>query len=323
MTTELLDAFARVRVAAEAHMDKCDKLELPWSEETVTEVAAPQGEPLVHFVPFNKVQEGKGVGADYLWWWLDKATGEAFGMLGQAKVLKWAGKKPTVDVNYKQGKQLGDLLKTAAQFEVAAMYAVYTGGQVSHAAHTMHNMHATDEELNGDGDGVDLAACVPCRRMTIGLISAYQVEIGAESLTDTAQTFLHEYIALEDLVDPDMNAGQVHDRNVPEMQPGELLDWLMEPQTGVREVAKRVFAAVSAQRSLALSLELADPMTVPGEPVFAEVPQDTGHFVGPYFAHFLRGLRKSAPPYVYQAMTGGEVAADVMQAVDGLVIVTV
>lgn len=319
MTTELLDAFARVRVAAEDHMDERDKLGLPWSEESVTEISTHKGAPEVQVVPFNPKQEGGGVGADYLWCWLDKESSECFGMLVQAKVLKWSPKGPTVDVGYKSGKQLKDLLATALQLEVPAIYAVYTGGRLARAEHPLHHMHSD----GSDEPDVDLDACTQCRRMTIGLISAFQVQIGFDSALDTATTFLNDYIALEALVDPALNAGAVHDLNVPEIGDGKLLNWLLHEQLGAREVAKRIFKGASAHRNLAFSKPLTTTLTVPGAPVFAEVPQDNGHYPGPYFAHFLRGLRKSPPSYVLDAMTGGEMPPEIVQAVDGLVIVRV
>jgi len=72
----VLDAFGRVRVAAEQYMDERDRTELGWAEESVTDVAVHKGLPEVRVVQFDRRQEGGGVGADYLWWWLDPASGE-------------------------------------------------------------------------------------------------------------------------------------------------------------------------------------------------------------------------------------------------------
>jgi len=57
-----------------------------WHETTITGIVLQHAHPTVKFVDFNQRQEG-ATGADWLWWWVD-ATGEAFGMLVQAKRLK-------------------------------------------------------------------------------------------------------------------------------------------------------------------------------------------------------------------------------------------
>lgn len=51
-------------------------------------------------------------------------------------------------------------------------------------------------------------------------------------------------------------------------------------------------------RSGQFSAAVAEPITMPGLPIFPDVPQDRGHFPGPYYAHVLRGLRTSLPAYV-------------------------
>lgn len=124
-SNEVLDAFTRVREAAEAHMDELDALGHTWEEETVTNVSVHRGHPVVKVAKFNKVQEGRGIGADYLWWWLDRDADVCFGMLVQAKRLtrnlvrdrmRW-----TLDVRHNGGQQFRDLLQTANDLMVPAM----------------------------------------------------------------------------------------------------------------------------------------------------------------------------------------------------------
>ena len=45
MTAALLDAFGRVRVAAEQYMDERDRTGLGWVEESVTDIAVHKGFP--------------------------------------------------------------------------------------------------------------------------------------------------------------------------------------------------------------------------------------------------------------------------------------
>lgn len=189
MTTsqELLKAFMRVRQAAESHMDARDSAGLGWAEESVTDASAHHGLPEVKMVQFTRHQEGRGVGADYLWWWLSRSTAECFGMLVQAKRLKKTGGNWTVDVRHRDGQQFRDLLKTADFLGVPALYAIYTGGRV----------FRRDLPCRHGGQ----PNCLPCRRMAISLISAYQLSV-VGSPRDTAALVLQESTALEDLVDP-------------------------------------------------------------------------------------------------------------------------
>ncbi|MEP6762545.1 MAG: hypothetical protein ABJA93_14415 [Sporichthyaceae bacterium] len=283
--SEVLDAFTRIRVAAETHMDERDRERLGWSEETVTEVCSHQGLPVVTVIPFNRVQEGRATGADYLWWFLDQTSSACFGMLVQAKRLSRDNGRCKVDIRHKDGKQLADLLATARQLEVPAMYGVYTGGLVYREQ--MPCFHDKEPDCQG------------WRRMAISMISAYQLG-DVWSPTTTADLVLTDSLPLEDLVDPDLVTGAVWDMNLREIPPGQLRGFLLLDQDGPLEVAKRIFKAVCNHRARGFSAASAEPITIPGAPLFPEVPEDTGHYPGPYYRHFLQGLRESPPPYVRQ-----------------------
>ena len=287
-------------------MDELDGLGLGWTEETVTEVAIHKGTPFVKTVSFNKGQEGV-VGADWLWWWLDSKTEECFGMLVQAKRLKREGKNWTLDIRQRKGQQLRDLLASACQLEVPAIYAVYTGGTIFRS--DLPCQHGDPPE------------CATCERMAITVTSAYQL-CAVHSPRDTATLLLAEGITLEDLVDPDEPAGTVEDLNLDNLEVGELRNFLIEPQTGPREVAKRIFQAVSSHRRGAFSHATAEPMTLAGEKIFREVPLDRGHFPGPYFEHFLSGLRKSPPAYVLDLLADAEAPDELQSAIAGVVLIT-
>ncbi|GAB3428387.1 DUF6615 family protein [Flindersiella endophytica] len=281
---DVLGAFTRIREAAEQHMDERERRKLDWSEETVTEVCSHMGYPEVRVIPFTRRQEGT-IGADYLWWFLDQTSSICFGMLVQAKRLTRQNGQWKVDIRHKMGKQLADLVATADQLHVPAMYGVYTGGQVFRADLNCFHDKAPD--------------CLGCRRMAISVISAYQLDT-VMSAVDTADIVFNESLPLEDLVDPSLPGGLVWDVNLKKIPPGQLRDFLRKDQDGPREIAKRIFKAVCEHRMGAFTAASAEPISVPGAPLFPEVPEDSGHFPGPYYRHFLQGLRESTPAYVRQ-----------------------
>ena len=113
------------------------------------------------------------------------------------------------------------------------------------------------------------------------------------------------------------------DLNLTRLGPGELRRFLVDDQREAREVAKRIFRAVSAQRSRAFTAALGEVTTILGAPVFADVPDDQGHYPGSYFPHVLRGLRVSPPPYVLDLMLDRTPPADITDRVAGVVLINV
>lgn len=290
-----LAGFTRIREVAEAHMDKRDLAGDGWSEEGVTEAAVIEGRPHVDVVMFNRNEEGhatNGLGADYLWWWLDSATEECFGMLVQAKRLKRKGNTWHVDVAHRKGKQLADLLRTAKDLQVPAVYAVYTGGRVFREP--LGCQHAKGET----GETSMSEQCLHCRRMAISMVTAYQLSAVWESSKMTADLVLDESVSVEDLVDPAVPSPTVWDINQSELTDPELRNFLRRPQEGSREVARRIFRLVADHRRRAHSAAEAELLPVVGAPIFTDVPKDRGHFPGPYYAHILQGLRTQPPGYV-------------------------
>lgn len=134
--------------------------------------------------------------------------------------------------------------------------------------------------------------------MAISLVTAYQLSSGWESEVMTGHTVLTESIPLEDLVDPAVPADPIWDVNLRGLTNSDLVAFLQRPQDGAREIARRIFRLVAAARAGALSAAVAEPITVPGAPVFDDVPVDSGHFPGAYYVHILRGLRRSQPAYI-------------------------
>ncbi|MFW3170816.1 hypothetical protein PGN05_12360 [Geodermatophilus sp. CPCC 206100] len=288
-------------------MNERDEAELGWTEEAVTAVAVHKGAPAIKVVEFNRQQEGRGVGADYLWWWLDHTSDECFGMLVQAKRLHRRGDSWQVDIRHRNGSQYRDLLATADQFQVPALYGVYTGGLVFREALLCSHRASPD--------------CVRCRRMAISMITAYQLS-SFVSPVDTAELVLTEAVPLEDLVDPSLPAGVVWDLNLSKLGPGDLRDFLVKDQHGPREVAKRIFSSVAKHRRGAFAAALAERTILADEPIFENLPSDTGHFPGPYFPHILRGLRVRPPSYVVDVQVGRPAPLDLVDRLAGVVVVT-
>lgn len=297
-----LAGFTRIRETAEAFMDKRDLAGDGWHEEAVSAVAVIEGRPEVDVVEFSRNQEGRGpnaLGADYLWWWIDSATEECFGMLVQAKRLtRSAGGDWLVDVTHREGKQLGDLIRTSEELGVPAVYAVYTGGRVfREQLPCTHNAEPDpDPEPAPRPEAAD--ECLSCRRMTISMATAYQLRQGAYDPKMTADLVVSESIPVEDLVDPAVPSPPVWDLNLDKLRDPRLREFLLKPQGGSREIARRIFRLVANHRRGAFSADVAEVLPFPGAPLFTDVPEDTGHFPGPYYRHVLQGLRTSPPTYL-------------------------
>jgi hypothetical protein len=66
-------------------MIRADRIGISRREETISELLWVNAQPFVMCADFTH-DEGKAVGADWLWWWVD-GSGECLGMLAQAKRL--------------------------------------------------------------------------------------------------------------------------------------------------------------------------------------------------------------------------------------------
>lgn len=300
----LLEALTRIRGSAEAHMDRQDREGLGWTEEAVTEIAIGAGTPFVKPIPFNRPQESV-VGADWLWWWLDSASHECFGMLVQAKRLKRGRRSWKLDVSHGGGNQQRSLLETADHFEVPAIYGVYMGGLV------LRN----DVPCSHGG----ASPCAACARMAVTLMPAVSLS-PAWDQDVLAELAFAEGVPLEDLGDPSVPAGVVRDVNFRELEEGELRDFLLNDQGGPREVAKHIFKSVSTRRSGQKSAALAERIELVGEQVFQNLPRDRGHFPVAYYPHVLRGLRKNPPSYVRDLVAGVAPSPEIARLVAGVVI---
>lgn len=302
----LLEALTRVRTQAEAHMDHHDRNSLVWSEETVSEIAIGAGLPFVKPIPFNRRQES-AVGADWLWWWLDRSSEECFGMLVQAKRIKHEGKKWKLDVSHGSGKQQLSLIASAQQLEVPAIYSVYTGGMV------LRQDLGCPHRLP--------SPCSACTRMAITMMPAFSLSPAWDQDALAKLTFA-EGVPLEDLGDPLKPVALVKDVNFRGLPDGELRNFLIEEQTGPREVAKKIFRSVSTRRAGQKSAVLTRPVEVAGEQVFHDLPGDRGHFPAAYYPHVLGGLRRNPPNYLRDIMAGFEPPAQIARLSAGVVLIT-
>jgi len=245
------------------------------------------------------------VGADWLWWWVDE-SGECFGMLVQAKRLHHRDGQPQLDLRHNGGQQMTRLFSSANLLQVPAVYALYLGGV------EFRGMRCSEEHSN---------ECERCRRASVSLTTALQAELNSlGSARDAATLALSTSLPLEDFVNPEMTAEPVHDLNLQNLQP-DLRQFLLQRQIGARQVARELFRMVSDDRSMQFSADVADRAVTAADTVFADLPQDMGHFSEPYFRHVLRGLRTRVPDYVHDVVAGQRPPKEITDRVGGIVVV--
>ncbi|MEV3972781.1 DUF6615 family protein [Streptomyces sp. NPDC050698] len=310
--TELRSALVRGREAVDETVAFWLAVNSKREEETATARLCERSAPYLRPITFNRPQEAR-IGADWLWWFIDRDTDRCFGMLCQAKNLKKDGKRWTIgfDQANKNGMQIKLLLSAADSLDVPATYVLYCGNEQYRAGLQCRTHPASD--------------CTICPRAGVSVLSA----LGAEYLYDRdptgcAVTAFQRSQPLEDLVAPKAPDGAMWEVNF-ESCTGDVQKFLNQPQYGAARVAKQLFDQVSALRSTVFtkahpSFELA---VVPrGNPVYDLLPADRGHFSRPYFRDVLRGLRRSVPQYVRDAEAGrvDRLPAEVTAAVDKIII---
>ncbi len=306
--TQPAAAFRSARAAAEEHMARMDQAGSTWHETTVTDIVLTTAHPIVKFADFNQNQEGT-TGADWLWWWVD-STGEAFGMLVQAKRLK-VGKRWTIDFTYPDGtgNQQRKLFVTANELNVAPVYALYLGTQA-------YRGPATCGLSDHDNDD-----CLRCRMATVSVLPAIIATTGGGlNGDDDAEYTIRHSFPLETLGDPTHQPVCRYDLNL-RLVDDALRDFLLQPQQGARLIAKTLFERVSSVRRLQFSAATLDKVAGDTAQVFHEYPSDRGHLGVPYYEHILRGLRVSAPSYVLDLLADQPLPPEVSSKVAGIVVV--
>lgn len=289
---EAVDSHVAVR-AAQGHDSREDAL-----TEILLANAATPGR--VRYAQFNQNQEG-AVGADWLWWFVD-VTGEGFGLLVQAKRLKFERSQPTIDFGYQSGgeSQMDKLFRAADIFGVPAAYVLYCGDRSFRGDLTCGPEHSEVTCNLCDRAGVSIIAGLCASEAVKNNAPVAVIDLGGSGAARDAFT---ASIPLEDLADARPTGLQVADPNL-DVVSGELTSFLLTPQAGARQVAKQFFEGVSHVRRSSFSQAAPAPTVVASTPVFEEVPGDTGHFAFPYFEHILRGLRSSLPAAVTALLDG-------------------
>ena len=286
---------------------------LQWNEETLTDLLLAGSTPAIQVIPFPKRQEGGagGTGADWLWWWIGDG-GECFGMLVQAKRLK---KRSTgawwIDFFYRDGAQQNALLTTSQKWGVAPVYAVYTG-PVDYRSPIECGLSPHPKNLN---------ACSGCHRKSVSILPAILAAPGG--IANDPAGLYEKTRALEELLDP---VGLDPDPWIIPLVDlsltAEVAAFVCEPQGGPRAVARLLLDPVLEVRYGQFSLATANDLERRSDDLlYADLLDDQGHFVEPYFENILRGLRRSPPGYVLDAMNGTMSPSQNLTGVAGLVVV--
>jgi hypothetical protein len=285
-----------------------------WLEEHATERLYMAAWPYVRWVAFNRQQEGV-TGADWLWWWVD-SSGECFGVLVQAKILK---RKPrggwSIDFLHRGGEQMDSLLQAADYFQIPAAYVLYCGNTHYRRGLTCGSRHTPE-------------SCLRCERAGVSIVSALIAKhvagkpvLGFPTADQSAQDAFHWADPVEDLAMPSTMSQPILDLNM-QRASTELRAFLAQEQRGVRHVARLIFSAVSRMRTGQFALSLDEKVDVGVKAaVFGSLPTDSGHFGRQYFPHILRGLRKELPAYVTRVFQGEDAPAWAADRLAGIVLV--
>ena len=203
------------------------------------------------------------------------------------------GSRWHIDFGYQSGdrRQLYKLLDAADLLEVPAAYVLYCGD-------TEYR-----RELACGAQHVALP-CPLCERSSVSALSGPCAKYAVE-YEWTAERAFQRADPLEDLIAPEGDDPRVLDLNIRAV-PSDLREFLLHPQSGARQVAKRFFAQVANVRREAFATAtsvLAPPIS--GR-IFELTPTDQGHFGLAYYDHVLRGLRRSLPDDIRALIQDGE-----------------
>jgi hypothetical protein len=303
------EALVRARVEAEGHMRLAEDAGLTWGEETITELVLANAHPEVISVPFTKRQERR-VGADWMWWWVDD-SGEAFGMLIQAKRLHsdWG-----IDFSYRRGEQMDALRDTARLLGVPDAYVLYLG---TRRFRTGMPVDGRDHfrALHRHNSGV---SCVPG-----WIVRSLTTHPGPK--IEVPRTIARS-APLESLIFQNRFYPPLPPRATLRGQNPELFNFLTARQQGARRVARNVLDLVAERRVQLYRQGGGQEEVILGDQAaIGRVLADPGHGDEPYMASVLQGLRREPPDYVQRALEGEPVDAPIDDAsqLEGMVIVRV
>jgi len=293
------------RVAAEGQMSVLESQGESFEETAITNLLLTTGHPLIRFVKFNQVEEGKWTGADWIWWWIDATTGEAFGAVIQAKRLKRKSSRWWIDFGYDDNRQRSNLFFVGDYFGVVPLYVLYLGtSDYRGGVYCREDSHQPGCEL--------------CRMSTLSAVPALLTVVGGSEFdqTDIAMSY---HVSLEELVDPDVDPQEYWSPDFAGAT-DEFVRFLHEPQAGSRQIARKIVDQIRSARARMFTAATADVSTLPDDAVFPELPDDYGHWSTPYFPHALAGLRASAPEYVRNFLANGETPEGMSGRVGGMAV---
>lgn len=182
-----LPPLTRARIAAEQHMAVFERVDDEWKEETITELILAGGWPELRWATFTRNEEAE-TGADWMWWWVDR-SGACFGMLIQAKRVRWSrAGTPSIDFMYDHGKQRQALQRSARRLQVPAVYALYLG-----TPDPVRERYCPEFPHPGPG-----ARCDRCHRATVSLYASPLVTVGARTKARRSDRALKLAYPLED-----------------------------------------------------------------------------------------------------------------------------
>lgn len=305
----LLSLMRDARLAAELQMSVFESEGEEYEETAITSQLLAMTRPLTRFVKFNQVQEGRWTGADWIWWWVEEGTGESFGAVIQAKRLKKKSSRWWVDFAYKDNQQRRDLMWLGDFYQIVPLYALYLGtsNYRSGAFCRSHDGHAED--------------CQMCRMSTLSVVPAMLTREGGASEFDQTAMALTSHLSLEELVDPSVDPIESWTQDFTSATEA-FMQFMREPQTGSRDIAKKIVKQIEYVRGLQHSLVEEGVAITRSDAVFPQLPDAATHLNVQYFPHALAGLRTAPPDYVQEFLRTGELSND-LPNVGGLAVTTI
>jgi len=304
------------RAAARAHSDA--------PEETLTEILLTRLDAQAQVRLFNRFEESRFTGADWLWWWTDGH--EWFGSLVQAKRMK-AGRR-AYDFGYTPRPstsnphpvpQVERLLRTARQLDVPAVYALYNAGELPRGAQGRCTERPGYE--------------TPHTRLQVAYLPALIADHLNRMKRSSAVDVLPWSSPIECIACPRRDRS-VLPIGVDRFKQPDLVRFLLEATHPLpRRVAKALLDPIAVLRLSqywdARPVDAADEIRGIGAAdrtgsVFRRLPLDQGHLSEPYVEHVLRGLRSEPPEYLGALLDGmpPEELGDTFRGVRGVVVVS-
>ena len=227
------------------------------------------------------------------------------------------GRKWRFDFGYPNGTgiQRSALLSAAAILDLTPVYALYLGT-------------GDYREWEPCPDGHRGKRCTSCRKRSISLMPALLAD---QAIIDSSNTY-ERSVALEDVCTPTTTWPPFIPSLMKQGLAPALQDFLMTPQMGAREVAKKMIDRVLKVRAWQFGA-----VSTPGETkvrdaghdrlgsIFQELPTDIGHWGFPYFEQILNPLQHAPPSYALELQPGNfdahQLPPNMPESIAGIVVV--